>query len=99
VTTSKLDNLIKKIEHTFETEEFRQNPFNERDWFIWESRLNYNISKYLFKGGKPDEDALEYIRNKTGWAVSARDRDGLGWYVGNICKVDQNGDDKTILFG
>lgn len=100
IQTEKLDNLIKQMTHTFENAEFRENPFDSKDLFLWESKLDYKISKYLFnKGGKPNEEALDYIRNKTGWAVSARDRDGLGWYTGNICKVGLDGKDRTILFG
>ena len=97
----KLDKLIGKLEHTFQTAEFKQNQFNEKDWFIWESKLDYNISKYLFdKSGRPDEEALDYIRKKTGWEIFARQRDGLGWYVGNIYTKDPiDGKEKTILFG
>lgn len=99
---AKLDELIKKLEETFETnEEFKQDRYNKNQYFIWESRLDYDdISDLLITdAGHCNWDNMQYVIDKGGYNIHAGERDSFGWLTGVIEKRYPNGTRKSIIYG
>lgn len=98
----KLDELIAYLQSTFIYDpRFKQNKKDPNSFFIWESKLNCNLSEYLIRGnGQCDWEVISYIeKNSNGFNIHAGERDGFGWLTG--CIDWQVGPNKkmTICYG
>ncbi len=80
----KLDELATKLMKTITYDQrFKMNR-DGTGCFIWESKLNYNISEALIRGnGECDWDSIAYLKQK-GFDIHAGERDSCGWLTGVI---------------
>lgn len=97
----KLDDLIKKLEKTFETcKEFKPDKYKKDHYYIWESHLDYLIYPLLMRGNRRcNWDNIQYICQNGHYRIYPGEQDGYGWINGIIEKSYPNGLCKAIIYG
>ena len=97
-----LDSFIENLNETFKSDKrFKQDKYDDKHYFMWESKLNYVHPSELFitHGGKCDWDTIRYVINKAEVNIHAGERDGFGWLTGVIDKKMPDGAIKSIIYG
>lgn len=97
-----LDDFIKKLNNTFETDaRFKKDKYDDKHFFMWESKLDYVQPCELFitHGGQCDWVTIRYVMKEANVNIHAGERDGFGWLTGVIDKEMPDGTIKSIIYG